>query len=363
MKILLFIDNLGSGGAQRQLVTLSKLLKKEGFDVSFLIYGNADFYQQDIKKENILINKIVTSKYLIRIFKVRRFIRKGNYDVVISFLDVPNFLNCFAAIGGKKWKVITNERSSKESTFLSRRGRIFGWFQKYSDAIVTNSYNAMNMWKKYYPQYEKKLSVIYNAVVLPPIHSEYKVRKNGKTNIIIAASYQYLKNPIGVVKAMTLLSKSERDKVKITWYGSKKVSSQNAKAYEEAKQLIEKNNLKESICLKDATLDIYEKMQKADVVGLFSELEGLPNVICEGMMIGKPIVMTRVSDYSLLVDEQNGFLCDWDNPNSIKEALIGVSNLSNDELLEMGSKSKTKAEKMFIPSNIVKQWKSVIKDK
>ncbi len=357
MRILLLIDNLGSGGAQRQMVALSKLLKQKGNNVEFLVYGNADFFEKDVKNESIIIHKILAKNYLSRIFRVRHFIRKSNFDAVISFLDVPNFLNCFAAVGGKSWKVITNERSSKESTFLSKKGKVFGWFQRYSDAIIGNSYNAINMWKKYYPQYEDKLSVIYNPVMLPEITSEYKVRENGKTHIIIAASYQYLKNPIGLVKALALLTEEQRKKIKITWYGRKEVVQGDTRAFDEAYQIIRNNqSIENVISLHSETKNILNEMNKSDVVALFSELEGLPNAICEGMMIGKPILMSKVSDYKVLVDEENGLLCDWDDENTIKDVLIKISELSDNQLLNMGNKSKIRAEKLFSSTNITNQW-------
>ena len=45
-KILFFINYLGSGGAQRQIVELAVGFKKRGYDVKFLIYQKeyGDFY-------------------------------------------------------------------------------------------------------------------------------------------------------------------------------------------------------------------------------------------------------------------------------------------------------------------------------
>lgn len=102
-------------------------------------------------------------------------------------------------------------------------------------------------------------------------------------------------------------------------------------------------------------------MNEADAVGLFSKYEGLPNAICEGMMLGKPIVMTRVSDYATLVDDSNGFLCDWDSSETIKNALLRLINLRKDELLEKGKNSKTRAERLFSKERIIKQWTDFIK--
>ena len=43
-KILLLIDSLGAGGAQRQLVGLAVLLKQRGYDVSVATYHDDRFY-------------------------------------------------------------------------------------------------------------------------------------------------------------------------------------------------------------------------------------------------------------------------------------------------------------------------------
>lgn len=363
MKILFLIDSLGSGGAQRQIVTVAKLLKDRGIEVSILCYIHEDFFSKVLEENEIMIHWLEEHNYLKRIIRVRKFIRRGNFNTVISFLNVPNFLNNIAAIGGKTWKVITSERSSKETTLTSLKGRVFSWFQRYSDFIVCNSNNAKEMWLKYKPQYNNKLKVIYNPILLPLITTNYIHRKNGQLHIVIAASYQYLKNPIGVVNALMLMNNDEKNNIKINWYGRKDVSKGDTRAYDEAINLIEENELEDVILLNEETTDIINKMNEADFVGLFSELEGLPNAICEGMMIGKPVIMTKVSDYNQLVDHKNGFLCKWDEPESIKNAFVAAMNLSDDQIMRMGANSKEKAKKLFSKETIVEQWMNLITGK
>jgi glycosyltransferase involved in cell wall biosynthesis len=360
MKILCLIDSLGSGGAQRQMVTLAKLLKEKDFEISFLVYHNDNFFIDDLRKNNIPIEYCAAKNYLDRILKVRKYIRKNNFDAVISFLDVPNFLNNISAIGGKKWKVITSERSSKENSLISLRGKIFNFFQRYSDYIVCNSENARKLWLKHYPQYKNKLVTIYNPVILPEVKSQYLPRKDGKLHFVVAASYQYLKNPIGLIKALALMNNEERKQIVVNWYGNKEVSLGGTKPYEDAMSEIKKNKLESVIHLNSETKEIANLMNEADVIAIFSEYEGLPNVICEGMMIGKPIIMTKVSDYSILVDESNGFLCEWDNPKSIKDAIQNIVNLPTSQLVSLGKASKIKAENLFSPNKILNQWLDIL---
>lgn len=360
MNFLLFIDSLGSGGAQRQCVTLAKMLKEQNHNVAVLCYSKETFFAAHLEGIGVPIHWKIENNYLKRIFRIRRFIRRGKYDAVISYMDVPNFLNCFSAVGGKSWKVITGERSAKEGIFSTKQGKIFAWFQRYTDHLVCNSHNAKNMWLKYYPQYKNKLEIIYNPVILPEITSNYIPRKDDKLHVVIAASYQYLKNPIGLVRAIALLNETEREKLIVNWYGRIEPTPGDTRAYDEAMDLVQQHNLQDVIRFNKLTKNIINRMNEADIIALLSELEGLPNTVLEGMMIGKPIIMSRMSDYKELVDTSNGFLCDWDNPVTIKEAFVSAMNLSEKQINEMGIHSKEKAKHLFSKDIIVQQWINII---
>jgi glycosyltransferase involved in cell wall biosynthesis len=359
MKILFFIDNLGSGGAQRQIVNLAILFQECGHHVSFLTYGKSDFFLSALEKAQISVDRINSIGPIDRIVKVRKYIRTGTQDVVISFLETPNFLACLSAVGGRRWKLITNERSAKVTSFTKFRGRLFKWFERYSDRIVCNSINAQNLWERYYPKYKHKLFTIYNPVLISEDINSDNLRKDGKIHIVIAASYQYLKNMNGLIEAVHMLSDDYNNKLQIDWYGRIEANACNTAAYEEAIKNIQKYKLT-NISLYEATKDIISIMADADFVCLVSKIEGLPNVICEGMTLGKPIIMSKVSDYNVLVERENGFLCDAENPESIKEALINAINLSQEEITKMGENSRKKANKLFNKNTIIEQWLNLI---
>jgi glycosyltransferase involved in cell wall biosynthesis len=361
MKNILFVNNnLGQGGAQRRIITLARLFKQKGYKVEVVCYHDNDFFADLLEKEGIFVHWLITRNYLMRIIKFRQFIRKGNYDVVISLLSVSNFLNCLAAIGEKNWKVIIGESSAKEELFLNLKYKIYYYFYRYADTMVCNSNNAKRMWEQHRPQYKDKLLTIYNPVILHETENNYVVKRDGKLHLVIAASYQYLKNIVDVIRALSLLSNEQRAKIKIDWYGRKEVQIGDTRAADEAMSLIRENHLEEVITLNDEIKDIANRMKEADIIGLFSRVEGLPNTILEGMMIGKPVIMTRISDYDVLIDKTNGWLCDWDKPESIKVALLSAINTSDEKLLEMGVSSKRKAEELFENEKIINQWINLI---
>ena len=183
--------------------------------------------------------------------------------------------------------------------------------------------------------------------------------KDGKLKLTIAASFQELKNPVRFVEAVNLLSNEQKAKLKINWYGRFEVTSGNTAVYDKVSKLIEEYGLSDCIHLNDETNDIYRIMSESDAVGLFSVVEGLPNTICEAMTIGRPVVMSKVSDYDVLVTD-NGYLCDPESIESIKESLVKLVETPEDELMKMGDSSKEKARNLFSGEAITRQWTEII---
>lgn len=355
MKILFLIDSLGSGGAQRQLSTLACILKEKGHDVQVVCYYEDNYFAPIITYHQISIKYIVTKNIIKRLFSIRKFILNGHFNVVISFTDTPDFINNFSAIGKKKWKIVTSERSAKEEFFDTWRSKLYAVFRKHSDVIVCNSHNARQLWIKNYPRYRDKLEVIYNAVDISIPTITYNTRENNKTHFIIAASFLYLKNPLNVINAISQLD-GLQDLMTLDWYGKYGYDQ----SYEDAIELIKINNLSNCIKIHPPTLDISEKMHLADCVCLFSYYEGLPNAICEAMALSKPIIMTKVSDYDILVDRSNGILCEANSISSIKDAFKEIILTDKKTLINMGIESKRKADSLFSQEKTIARWETII---
>ena len=359
MKVCCFIDSLGSGGAQRQLVNLAILLKGKGHEITFVIYRNDLFYKHYLDDAGIEVTYLLNTSNVERILAVRKYLRSYHGDVVISFLETSNFLACIAAIGRHKWRLITNELSAKEESFHGRKSKIYKWVERFSDLTVCNSQHAADMWADYYPQYKSKLRTFYNPIIIPEMEDSSKKVDSRRRRLVVAASYQYLKNPVRVVEAIGTLNDAEKAALKVDWFGRREVETGNSKAYNEAYALIQKKGLQNTIELHDETTDIYTEMMQADAVGLFSTVEGLPNAICEGMMLGRPIIMTRVSDYTNFVLPENGILCNPDTP-SIAQTLKTFLTLPDEKLQKMGQESMKLAKKLFDKESIVLQWQDVL---
>lgn len=118
MKILCFIDSLGTGGAQRQMVEVAKGFKEKGHEVSFLTYHNINFFKPELDKHSIPVKTIEESNYVKRLFKIRKIIRKHQPDAVLSFLEAANFMATLAGFPSRKWKLVVGERSANPAISL-----------------------------------------------------------------------------------------------------------------------------------------------------------------------------------------------------------------------------------------------------
>ena len=64
MRLLFVSDHLGSGGAQRQLVTLALELTKRGHEIDFFLYHDADFYGDQLREAGIQVFLLLCSHLL-----------------------------------------------------------------------------------------------------------------------------------------------------------------------------------------------------------------------------------------------------------------------------------------------------------
>ena len=92
MNILCFIENLNAGGAQRQICSLANLLKENKNDVTILTYHGDNFYIKELNKNNIRLINLKYENKLLKIFKLIKFLKNSEKDVVIAYLRNPSLI-------------------------------------------------------------------------------------------------------------------------------------------------------------------------------------------------------------------------------------------------------------------------------
>jgi glycosyltransferase involved in cell wall biosynthesis len=360
MRILCFIDWLGSGGAQRQMVTMAKGFQQRGHEVRFLTYHPGGHFLPELKAAQIPCTFLPKSGALRRILAVRRVLRRGWQDVVLSFLEVPSLCAELAGLPLRKWGLVVGERLAHPKMGEGWR-RWRRWPHRFADAIVANSHSNRVMLEVAWPRLRPKLTTIYNAVELDRFHPRQlpgpSTKSSSEFRLVVASSYQRKKNMMGLVQALHILRKPGSMNLVVDWYGA----APDPEPLREAMDFVESHGLTSNIRFHPPIQEVEVEYQSADAVGLFSKYEGLPNAVCEGMACGKPIIMSDVCDAKHLVEDgKNGFLCNPDSPTSIANALERIGVLPIAERLEMGMESRRRAAQLFSPDKILESYEKVL---
>ena len=162
MKVLLLTENLGSGGAERQLTGLAVLLKEKGYQVRVITYVKKQFYEPYLKENQIdykLVRK-AANKYT-RVYYIWRELCEYNPDVIISFLPSVNITVCLVRLIYVT-RLVISERSHTMHWNLMTRLRFL--LYSISDKLVANSYSEANNIISHCPFLKKKTIAIPNFV-------------------------------------------------------------------------------------------------------------------------------------------------------------------------------------------------------
>lgn len=356
MKIILFTDSLGPGGAQRQLVGLGIMLKEKGYQVKVSTYYNIDFYKRQLDDSKV-VNEIIphADKTRKRLFATWSYFKKEKPDIVISYLETPSICACAARLFNHRYKLIVSERNTTQITDFKERAR-FNIF-RLADYVVPNAFAQENYINKTFPFLSKKTFTIPNFVDLEHFVPPFERCRRTVPEIMVAASIWASKNTLGFIDAVAKLKK-QGYKFHVSWYGK---DALNKDYYEKSQHKIERLGICDVIELKEKTKAIREKYREADYFCLPSFYEGTPNVICEAMSCGLPVVCSDVCDNGRYVkDAENGFLFNPKDAESIAEAMEKMLLLNDNDYKKYCHNSRMRAEKMLSKEKFVQSYIKLI---
>lgn len=330
-KILLVAESLASGGAERQLVYLSVLLKRSGYDVTVLTYLDINFYKENLDREGVpnQLYAPATNKCL-RFYRLARYINQQSPDIVISFLPGPNAALCLAkALRLFTAPLVVSERSYT-CVWSIKKKLIFSLY-RFADAVIANSKAESDNIKMHNKCLVDKTSYIPNCVDVQtflPMERE----ENEMPQFIVVARLKDYKNVKGLIATAHRLYK-EGEKFGITWYGY----SYGDGFLDEMKTLVREKGLDKVVRFVEPSNQIHRIYPKADALCLPSFFEGYPNVVIEAMSCQLPILCSNVCENpNIVIDGVNGFLFDPHDVNDMVNAFKRFLSLSSLQRKEMG---------------------------
>lgn len=329
-KLLLVIDCLGSGGAQRQLVSLAKAFVKLGHQVEmFTYFPKLNHFEKDIKDVGITLHYGEKSHRfsLAPVFSLSRIIRQGRYDGILSFLRNPAIYCEWAYIfarfmGGKKSQLVFSERLNYFE--FEKRSFLFRFAQqshRICDAVVANNHFQRKEMQAIFPWMKLKLHTIYNGLDVAKFNvTEPAIQKS--TSLLTIARVVEYKNYENLALALVEYQKSWGKPPFIKWVGKVFETPANLALFNKVQALLEKHNLKENLQFLGEQLDVTQYYKQADALIHSSKIEGFSNVVIEASEYGLPLLLGNIGDHQLLMDNyQAGLIFDVNDPKSIANAI------------------------------------------
>lgn len=349
-RIAFVISALYKGGAERVASILANKWTEKGYEVAFFVTSPLTKNRYPIDERIKVVDITVGVKFkFLPSFKVNSLVdalEEYKPDVVVSFLTTPNY---YASCAAKRLKIpfICSERSDPSRTtnilYKMMRKSTFD----YADHIVFQGEFA----RDFFPRaIKKKSSIINNPCNVPEVKS---VRK--EKVIISAGRLEQLKGFNTLIKAFSKIQNLYPDyKLRIFGEGSERNNLQS---------LIEQLKLNEKVELLPFTDKIHLEMKRSSLYVLSSRYEGMPNTLCEALILGLPCVATDCPiglTPKLVENNVNGIICGVDD---VSEMAMSISFVLNS--LKNFEKAATDKipyySDLLNPEKIADQWLALMK--
>lgn len=302
-KLLIFINTLQSGGAER-VVSLLLAHLKDDFDIHLALYTRIIDYQIPPEIKILDLKQPLDQPKLFRLFKipflsykVNQYCRQHQIGISVSFLKRPCYISALMkSWWGYKGKMIMCERTHL-TTLLQNHSMIYRAFSKFmvkysykrANLVLTNSYSMQTDLVEHF-KVKTPVTVIYNPVDLQFIRtskneaSEFVFEK-GIFHFVNVGGFRREKNHLLMLQAFFIL-KNLPCKLVIVGGGAME---------DELKQKVSDLGLGDKVVFIGFDNNPFKYVNQGDCFVLSSEVEGFPNVLIEALACGIPIISTDCS--------------------------------------------------------------------
>lgn len=340
IRVLFFIPNLAHGGAERVLVNLVNHMNSEKFDITLQTMFDVGIYKDKLNKEieylggfpwyfrgNTLVYKLFPPRLLYK------FYIKGDYDVVVSYLEGPSARVIGGAPGNQKtvcWihiQLDTKDYAGQVFRNIDEFNTVYRSFNKIvcvSDTVRQSFNKIINV--------TVPIEVLYNTVETDVIR---------KKSSEVVEDIAFRKEEINIVSVAKLMKTKGYDRLV---HVLKRIRNEGIPAHvyivgkgeEESsiQKLISENGLDEAWTFIGFRENPYKYVRMADLYVCSSRVEGFSTAVTESLIVGTPVVSTNCSGAQELLGYQNEYGIVTDNDEDalyegIKEILTAPGLLEH----------------------------------
>jgi len=357
-KVCLVSISLAKGGLERSCALLSQMLEAQGHEVHLVILNDEVDFPYSGKMLNL--GKLKTKndtivKRLLRFRKLRNYLKKETFDVIIDHRPKNNFEReqFYSKYVYRNLHKIYVAHSSKKSQYLTENSDAF--------SKICNT-NLLNVAVSEYIENEVlRKEGIENTVT---IHNAFdpawedesgefpEILQNKKYILSYGRLDDSIKDFSFLIEAFSQSKVWEKD-VELVILG-------DGKDKEMLQKLAASKNCSDSILFLPFTKSPFEIIKNAHCVTLTSKYEGFPMVLVESLSLGTPVVsLDIISGPSEIVQHQkNGLLIAERSLPLFAEALCDICF---DKVLYQTLKKNTKPSvEKFSMQTISEKWNQTL---
>lgn len=320
MRILHCIPSMGGGGAERQLVYLADEMMLRGWEVHVALLHDGPNLKY-LHETKVIIHKIFglgnyDPRILFQLFKIVRAIKPDLIQVWLLQMEIIGGLTALRL--GIPW--IFSERASAFAYPITIKNVIRIYFASRADAIVSNSWQGDQYWKKKLDSKSLRY-VIPNAIPFEKIEAASSVLE--KINRIRPDSRFLLfigrldkqKNPKILLKALSEVMKQFELSAVLCGDGPLRA---------ELEREVEKYGLNDRVALPGYVPEVWGLLKCASLFVSVSLFEGQPNTVLEAIACGCPLVVSDIPEHREFLDEKTALLINPHDSQAIAEAIANV---------------------------------------
>ncbi len=308
MRIVFVIHGLTRGGAEAQLVYLTRELAQRGHAVAiYLLNGDLDRLPE-LEGSGVHIEADRKRMKLDPglLLRLARYIWQFRADVVQGFLYDGNFYGRLAA---RMVGVPAFDSERNDNYQFNRFQKLGDLFTRHlTQGVVANSHSGARFAQNLYHFPEKRVHVVWNGIPIQAVdesvatsYGDYRKAFFNRSDVRIAVLVGNIKPQkdyeLALDVANELLSRDERWCVLLV--------GDDIRGTESYKQAIlqryESHPYKKRIVFAGRRTDVLEIVSQCEVLFSTSLHEGFPNVVLEAMAVGTPVVSTEYSDISMIL--------------------------------------------------------------
>jgi glycosyltransferase involved in cell wall biosynthesis len=322
-RVLLLVDTVGGGGAERVVADLATHLDAQRFEVTVCATRAASFLAPEVRAAGIPVVVIGRRhRWDIRgLLRLWRYLRRGRFDLLHSHKFGSNlWARLFGRASGIPVVIIQEHGRNYQGGVASfLRSLVDRALSPLCDLIITPSDADRLGWERVVGVPGRKLVTIRNGVATPPPRAESLRREFGiDGGTVVIGSVGRLEAEKGYDRLLHAFARvvEHRPDVRLIIIGDGTDRDRLAMISEEL-------GISSQIILAGWREQANSIMQEFDIVANASSREGLPLVLIEAMSVGRPIVATAVGGVpEVVVDGMTGFLVPPGDSDQLADRLL-----------------------------------------